>query len=45
MSALFESLENTIKDQLIPALVGWEVSDAERQIVALPLQHGGLGFD
>ena len=43
-SDLFEPLENTIRDQLIPALVGREVSDAERQILALPLRHGGLGL-
>ena len=35
---------NTIRDQLIPALIRWEVSDAERQILALPLRHGGLGL-
>jgi len=40
---LFEPLENTIRDQLIPALVGREVSDTERQILAL-LRHGGLGL-
>jgi len=44
MSALFEPLENAIRDQFIPALVGREVSEAERQLVALPLQHGGLGL-
>jgi len=43
-SELLEPLENAIKDQLIPALVGREVSDAERQILALPLRHGGLGL-
>ena len=43
-SELFEPLENAISDQLIPALVGREVSDAERQILALPLRHGGLGL-
>ena len=43
-SELFEPLENAIRDQLIPALVGREVSDAERQILALPLRHGGLGL-
>jgi len=42
-SELFEPLENAIRHQLIPALVGREVSDAERQILALPLRHGGLG--
>ena len=29
---------------MIPALVGRGVSDAERQILALPLRHGGLGL-
>jgi len=29
---------------MIPALVGLEVSDAKRQILALPLRHGGLGL-
>jgi len=43
-SELFEPLENATKDQLIPALVGREVCDAERQILALPLRHGGLGL-
>jgi len=35
---------NAIRDQLIPALIGREVSDAERQILALCLRHGGLGL-
>jgi len=39
-----EPLESAIKYQFIPALVGWEVSDAERQILALPLGHGELGL-
>ena len=43
-SELFEPLENAIRDELIPALVGREVSDAERQILALPLRHGRLGL-
>ena len=41
---LFKPLENAISNQLISALVGWEVSDVERQILALPLRHGGLGL-
>jgi len=32
MSELFEPIENAIREQLIPALVGQEVSDAERHI-------------
>ena len=43
-SELFEPLENAIRDQLIPALVGREVSDAQRQILALALRHGELGL-
>jgi len=43
-SELFEPIENAIRNQLIPALVGREVSDAERQILPLPLRHGGLGL-
>ena len=40
-SELFEPLENDIRDQLIPALAGQEVSDAKRQILALSLRHSG----
>ena len=43
-SELFEPLENAIRHQLILALVGQEFCDAERQILALPLRHGGLGL-
>jgi len=43
-SQLFELVENAIRDQLIPTLVEREVSDAERQILALALRHGGLGL-
>ena len=43
-SGLFEPLENAIRDQMIPTLVGREVSDAEKQILTLPLRHGGLGL-
>jgi len=43
-SELFEPLENAIRDQFIPTLVGREVSDAERQTLVRPLRHGGLGL-
>jgi len=43
-SESFEPFKNAIRDQLIPALVGREVSDAKRQMLALPLRHGGLGL-
>ena len=44
MSELFEPLENATRCQLIPALEGQEVSDAERLILALALRHVGLGL-
>jgi len=44
VSESFEQLENAIRDQLISALIGRGVSDAERQILALPIRHGGLGL-
>jgi len=43
-SELFEPLENATRDRLIPVLVGQGVNDAEKQILALPLRHGGLGL-
>ena len=45
MSELFEPLENAIRDQLISALAGQEVNDAERQILPLPFRHGGARSD
>jgi len=45
MSESFEPQENAIRKQLIPALLGQEVSDAEKhEILGLPLRHGGLGL-
>ena len=41
---LFQPLENTIKDVLIPAIVGRAISDTEREILSLPLRYGGLGI-
>ena len=43
-SELFEPLENAIRDQLSPALVGQEAIGAERQILALLFRHGELGL-
>jgi len=42
--SIWTNLENAIRNQLIPALVGRELSEAERQILAFPLRHGGLGL-
>ena len=40
----FAPLEEAIRDQLIPALIGRTVSDLERRILALPVRHGGMGI-
>ena len=42
---LFKPLEKTIHDKLIPSLVGRQVSDVERRILALPVRLGGMGID
>ena len=41
---LFRPLEEAIRDKLIPALIGRNVSDIERRILALPVRYGGLGI-
>ena len=44
VSEFFEPLEIAIRTKLIPALVGRDISDLDRRILALPLRHGGLGI-
>jgi len=44
ISELFKPLETIIRNQLIAALIGQEVIDAERQFLVLFLRHGGLGL-
>ena len=41
---LFAPLEDTIREKLIPALVGRKVSDMERKILAMPVRMGGIGI-
>ena len=41
---LFRPLEAVIREKLIPALVGRQVSDVERRIFALPVRLGGMGI-
>ena len=41
---LFTPLEDAIKDKLIPAIIGRQISDVERKIVALPVRMGGMGI-
>ena len=44
IAELFRPLENVIRDTLIPAVVGRQVSDLERRLLALPTRFGGLGI-
>ena len=44
IAELFEPLETAIRQELIPALCGREVSDIERRMFALPYRFGGLGI-
>jgi len=41
---LFQPLEDTIRHKFIPSIVGREVSDLERRMIALPVRCGGLGI-
>ena len=41
---LFTPLENAVRTKLIPAIVGRDISDLERQIFSLPVRYGGLGI-
>ena len=43
-SAFFEPLEASIREHLIPAIIGRQVSDVERQMISLPPRYGGLGI-
>ena len=45
ISHLFLPLEESIRDKLIPAIVGKQVSDLERRILALPVRMGGMGIE
>ena len=41
---LFIPLEDSIRNCLIPSIIGRPVSDLERQILSLPVRFGGLGI-
>ncbi len=43
ISENFKPLEDVISNNFIPAILGRQVSDLERQLLALPVRHGGLG--
>ena len=41
---LFQPLEDAIKNTLIPALCGKQITPLERKMFALPYRHGGMGI-
>ncbi|MCP3679780.1 MAG: hypothetical protein GY782_05735 [Gammaproteobacteria bacterium] len=44
IAELFEPLEAVIRDKFIPAIVGREVSDLQREMIGMPVRYGGLGI-
>ena len=40
----FVPLEETIREKLIPAILGRKVTDTERKLISLPVRMGGLGI-
>ena len=44
IETLLQPLERAISDVLIPSLIGRNFSEAERDLVALPVRMGGLGL-
>ena len=44
ISHCFEPLEQVIKDEFLPKIVGRPISTHEREIFELPVRHGGLGI-
>ena len=45
ISHLFSPLEAVIRNKLLPAIVGKEVCDTERALIALPLRYGALAIE
>ena len=41
---LFIPLEECIRNTFIPALIGRQISDSEREIFSLPVRFGGIGI-
>ena len=44
MSSALLPLDRMVSDQLIPAILGHQINDFERQLLALPYRFGGLGI-
>ena len=43
VSHIFQPLEDSIRENLLPAIIGRKISDMERRILALPVRFGGIG--
>ena len=44
ISEMFQPVEDAIREFLIPAICGRQVSDFERRMLSLPYRYGGLGI-
>ena len=44
ISQYFQPLEDIIRNKLIPAMIGRQVSDIEREMLSLPYRYGGMGI-
>jgi hypothetical protein len=44
VSELMQPLEDAIRQKFLPALLGREVNNLERELFSLPAKHGGLGI-
>ena len=45
ISECLEPLDDIITNTFIPAVIGLNVSDAERELISLPVRCGGLGTE
>ena len=43
-SQMFQPVENAIRESLIPAICGRQVTENERRMLSLPYRYGGLGI-
>ena len=44
ISNIFIPLEECIKEDFIPAVIGFNISDVQRNVFSLPVRYGGLGI-
>ena len=44
ISSMFTPIEECLRNNLIPSIIGRPVSDLERKIISLPVRFGGLGI-